>query len=286
MSPGPATSTWSIPGFDGEPILGVAHEPAGPPRGVILLAHGFKGYRDYGMFPRLATTMADAGLVAHRFNFSHSGMTELVATFARPELFERDTWNRQVHDLRAVLDAIGRGTIAGRGLPCVLFGHSRGGVSVLLTAGRGAGDPAAPPLAGVITASAPSQCSSLGDDDARRLLDDGFLESPSARTGQALRVGRAFLQEQLDDPAGHDLLALATRITCPVLVVHGADDPTVPAASARELGDAIGDHADVVVVPDGDHVFNTTNPLPEGAAPSAELQQLLAAMTRFAGRVT
>jgi len=285
MSPDSATGAWSIAGSDGEPILGITHEPAGPPRGVILLAHGFKGYRDYGMFPRLATTMADAGLIAHRFNFSHSGMTDDISTFARPELFERETWNRQVHDLRALLDAIADGAIAGRGLPCVLFGHSRGGVAVLLTAGRAAGEPEAPALAGVITASAPSTCRSMSDADAERLLEDGFLESPSARTGQALRVGRTFLQEQIDDPEGHDLLALAGRIACPVLVVHGADDPTVPAVCAGQIGDAVS-HGDARLIAGADHVFNTPNPLPNDAPASEQLQQLLNAMTEFVAQLT
>jgi pimeloyl-ACP methyl ester carboxylesterase len=284
VSAAATTNAWSIAGSDGEPILGMTHEPVAP-RGVILLAHGFKGYKDYGMFPRLATTMADAGLVAHRFNFSHSGMTEDVSTFARPELFERDTWNRQVHDLRALLAAIADGTIAGRGLPCFLFGHSRGGVAVLLTAGRMAGTPGAPEIAGIVTASAPSTCRSMSDEDAQRLLDEGFIESPSARTGQALRVGSAFLQEQIEDPEGHDLLALAGRITCPALVVHGADDPTVPVECAKQIGGAVPG-AEVRIVDGADHVFNTPNPMPDDAAASAQLQQLLDAMRDFAERVT
>ena len=99
---------WSIPGAEGEVILGDCHLPAGEARGVIIIAHGLKGYKDYGMFPVIARACAAGGLIAHRFNFSHSGMTNALETFARPDLFERDTWNRQVHDCRAVVEAAGR----------------------------------------------------------------------------------------------------------------------------------------------------------------------------------
>ena len=78
-------------------------------------------------------------------------MTHDVATFARPDLFARDTWNRQVTDLNAVLAALDDGTLDGGSLPRVLFGHSRGGDTVLLTLGRHH-----PSVAAAITAAAPA----------------------------------------------------------------------------------------------------------------------------------
>jgi alpha-beta hydrolase superfamily lysophospholipase len=274
-------TSWTIPGALGETILGDAHVPPDP-IGVMLIAHGFKGYKDYGMFPFLAARAAEAGFIAHRFNFSHSGMTGRVETFERPDLFERDTWNRQVEDLRAVVDAIGQGTLAGGDLPLVLFGHSRGGVAVLLAAGRAAGDPDRVLPAAVITAAAPSCCNTLAPDEADRLLAEAFIESPSARTGQALRVGRAYLQEQIEDPAGHDLPAIVARLRCPLLVVHGTDDPTVPATCAGDLTAARGAPGTEVLVAGADHVFNTPNPMPADAAPGDALRALTDAMLPFA----
>lgn len=283
-SPGNETA-WTVAGADGQPILGDAHVPGGAPRGVVLIAHGFKGYKDYGMFPRIARTLAGRGFIAHRFNFSHSGMTNNIETFERPDLFERDTWNRQVTDLRAVMDAVASGTIAGRDVPLVLFGHSRGGVTALLTAGRMADDHSARQPAGVVTAAAPATCNTMSEDEQRELLDKGFIVTQSSRTGQDLRIDKQYLQEQLDDPEAHDLLELVKKIRRPMLFVHGDDDPTVPAEHADQLGRAAGDRGDVLHVPGADHVFNTPNPLPEDQDSSPQLQQLMDALSDFAARV-
>lgn len=280
--------SWTMPGANGEAILGQTDRPESPAQGAVVIAHGFKGYKDYGMFPRIARRLAEAGFTVHRFNFSHSGMTNDIATFARPDQFERDTWNRQVEDLRAVIDAMhapgspipGSGA-GGDSLPYVLFGHSRGGVSVLLTAGRYADDESFTQPAGVITAAAPETCNSLSEDDQRKLLEQGYLDSPSSRTGQVLRVGRASLQEQLDDPANHDLPALVRRLRCPVLIAHGEKDPTVPVSAASTLATTAGDRAETLIIPEGDHVFNTPNPLPDDQEESPQLRALIEAITAF-----
>jgi dienelactone hydrolase len=285
------TREWSIPGADGQPIIGDEDVPDGEPRGVIVIAHGFKGYKDYGMFPRIARECALRGnLIAHRFNFSHSGMTRDIARFERPDLFERDTWTRQVFDLTYVLRAIARGDLAGANLPLFVLGHSRGGVTTILTAARLTypahhRESPANSLAGLITLAAPASCNPFTSEEQRQLLAQGWLESPSSRTGQRLRVGRAFVQEQLDDPALHDVLAHAARIACPIMVIHGRDDPTVPMHSAEEIVAAARDRATLRIIDGGDHVFNTANPLPDDAPASPQLQEVIDAIITFTGRL-
>lgn len=276
------TTSWEVPGSGGEPVLGVAHAPAdvggGPPAATVVVAHGFKGFMDYGMFPVIARVLAAAGLHVHRFNFSHSGVTRDPSTFARPDLLERDTWNRQVEDLAAIHAALDEGRLPGGDRPRIWLGHSRGGTAVILAAGRGElGSPA-----GVATAAAPADAVRLSDEDRARLRREGFLPSPSARTGQDLRVGRAWLEEVEADPHGHDPCVMAGRIRCPMLVVHGAADETVPVEDAERLARAAGGPVEVVIVPKGDHVFGTPHPAEPEAPPSPALEVLLGAVIRFA----
>ena len=62
---------WSIPGANGQSIFGTTHLPdtASESLGVLLLCHGFRGYKDYGFLPRLARQACQQGLITHRFPF-------------------------------------------------------------------------------------------------------------------------------------------------------------------------------------------------------------------------
>jgi fermentation-respiration switch protein FrsA (DUF1100 family) len=288
---------WFIPGFGGEPIIGDTHLPNGEPRGIAIIAHGFKGYKDYGMFPAIAHHFAMAGFIAHRFNFSHSGMTNDIETFARPDLFEQDTWNKQVFDLEQVARAVTThddqiaetlrvpGERASGQLPLITLGHSRGGMSTLLWAGRRTDDASATQPAGIITLATPAKPFMFSPDEQKLMMKQGYIESPSSRTGQVLRVGKQYLEEQLADPDAHDVLKQTARIRCPLLIIHGENDPTVPASSAHELKAAAGDNAETLIIPGGDHVFNTPNPFPMEAEPSPQLAAMLDAAIAFAKRM-
>lgn len=276
--------SWSIPGSDGYPILGDTHHPAGDSPGSVIIAHGFKGYKDYGFIPVLARGLCDAGFTVHRFNFSHSGMTNRVDTFERPDLFERDTWNRQVFDLRTVIEAVRDGRLERSTRPCVLFGHSRGGVTCLLTAGRFADDSSFPRIAGIVTAAAPSETCNLSESERTALRSTGFIESPSARTGQRLRIGRAWLDEQEQDSPSHDLRQQIARIGCPILVLHGEDDPTVGVAHADAIARAAR-NARLIRIAGADHVFNTPNPAPMNGPMSTALKRVIEETIAFARQV-
>ncbi len=283
---------WSIPGADDQPIFGITHLPAAgtKPRGVLLICHGFKGYKDYGFFPRLAHDVAAQGLIAHRFNFSHSGVTHDYATFARPDLFERDTWGKQAHDLQAVAAASAAGRLPGGDhnappLPTVWFGHSRGGVTVLLAGARvfsntDEGDRIKP--TGVIAAAAPDTGCSLDRDQMGRLRHRGYLESPSSRTGQILRIDKAWLEEIEDNPKAFDPLACIAQVACPLLLIHGDADTTVPVDASRHLARAADGRAKLEIIPGASHTFDAPNPLPLDQEPPQATRRLIESVCRFA----
>ncbi len=250
-------------------LLGNTEHPDGDPVACLVLVHGFKGYKDYGFVPVMARMLAERGILVHRFNLSCSGMTNDVETFARADLFALDTWNRQVEDVRRVLDGIANEEIDGAGLGVFVCGHSRGGATALLTAGRTAGRAGSTGLSGVVTINAVDGCSRLTDEQHRAMLDDGYLMTESARTGQSLRIDAGWLQEQLDDPEGHDVLGVCKAIGCPVLVMHGDRDEAVDISAGRAIAGAVG--SDLQVISGGNHVLNMANPAPEDGSISPQL---------------
>lgn len=257
--------------------------PGAVPIGTVLIAHGFLGYKDYGMLPRIAETVASTGWAAVSFNFAHSGMSRAIETFEHPDRFEQSTWNRQIEDLVQLVEAIRNGSIA-PGLsaagPVVLLGHSRGGTTALLATGRGL------EVQGVVAIAAPANTLRLPPEDRRTLLEKGTLGVVSARTGQELRVGRAMMEEINADPAGHDLTGMVSAIRCPMLLVHGESDATIPVADVDRIAAAAVGCADLtrVVLEDGNHVLNVENPLPSSES-SPQLDSFLKALGAFLAKV-
>jgi len=293
VTPVTESDAWEIVGSSGRAILGDAHHPraeeSGPTRAAVLIGHGFKGYKDYGFLPVLAAHIAGAlPIVAHRFNFAHSGMTRNIERFERPDLFEQDTYNRQCEDWAILLDAATEGRLPGApaGCPVALIGHSRGGVSALLITGRGFRDagagerPAAARPDAVVALATPATTDRFSEEDRAALLREGRLPVVSSRTGQTLCVGNRFLEEQIEAPGEHDLRALCAHIRCPTLLAHGRADPTVPFEDAERLRQALP-NASLLEIEGGDHVFNTPNPADPRDEPSPQLRTLLDAVTTF-----
>lgn len=85
--------------------------------------------------------------------------------------------------------------------------------------------------------------------------------------GMAERVGKeAFLRQQnaiLNRIDGREDL---TRIECPTLVMCGAQDALTPVEMHREMVDAIGDNADLVVIEDCGHLSPIERPEEVSAA--------------------
>lgn len=269
-------ASWTLEGVGGQVIYGDTHAPAkADASAVLVICHGFKGYKDYGFFPQLAQRAADAGLLAHRFNFSHSGMTNRIETFERPDLFEADTWSKQVEDLTKVIRLRGEGTH----LPIVVFGHSRGGVTALLTCAKLDSQY----LAGVVTAAAPAEACSLDEQQRAMLRKAGRMGSPSSRTGQELYVGKTWLEEIEADPQAFDPCRAIGRIDAAKLVIHGEADETVPVSAAHRLAEAGG--AELAVIAGAGHTFGAPNPLAIEADPPPTTERLYEAVIGFVERV-
>ncbi|MEM6553576.1 MAG: alpha/beta fold hydrolase [Planctomycetota bacterium] len=257
------TQDWNLTGADGQPILGRTYTPTTPASAHLIICHGFKGYQDYGFLPVLARAAANHSLLAHTFNFSHSGMTRTTDTFERPDLFERDSWSKQTHDVRTVFDALPELQPDHADLPVVLFGHSRGGIAVALaTRNIIENSPRKTHLTGLITAAAPADgASPIKGETGQQLRTQGHASTESARTGQTLLIGKQWLDEIEPNPEAFDPVRAATDSQLPHLAIHGSADPTVPATDCQAYADA-NPRCTALVLQNASHTFNCPNPFP------------------------
>ena len=251
----PSLTRHTLDGALGPLLVDVRTSDRQLPRPAVLIVHGFKGFKDWGMFPPLAERLARAGFSAVSFNLSGSGV-DAQGDFTRADCFARNTYSAEVADIRTMLDALETGRLDMPPTPHVgLVGHSRGGCMAILAA---AGDARVQAL---VTWAAISKVSRWdGKEEAWRAA--GYFDSVNSRTGQVLRISTDVLDDVRDHAAALDILAAARRLTQPWLLLHGTEDESVPVAEARALGEGWqpGHPRRLHLVDGGGHTFGAVHP--------------------------
>ncbi len=254
-------------------LRGVVDLPEVPGRcPTVVICHGFKGFMEWGFFPALAELLAERGFVTVRFNLAGSGMQPGDELVSDPRAFSANTYSAEVADLLRVLEATGheiaddrvdRGRLG-------LLGHSRGGAAAILAA---ASQPWRDRIRALVTWAAISHVDRYTPEEKRVWRATGELPVVNTRTGQQLGLGRGLLEDVERHAAGSlDILAAAGRVAAPWLVVHGADDESVPAAEAAELAASAAGTHELLVIPGAGHTFGAKHPF---AGPTPHLIQAL-----------
>lgn len=243
-------TTFEIPSDEGLPIRGNLDVPPGRVRGLLVIVHGFKGFKDWGFFPFVAEQLTRHKLAVCRFNMSRSGVGESLDSFDRLDLFEHDTYSTQIADLRKVV-AYAQQRI---NLPTFLLGHSRGGGVALLTAQEIAN------LRGIVTWSAISHVDRWDEATVREWRAKGFRDEINARTKQVMRMSPRILDDYEANRERLDILAATERIEQPLLVLHGARDESVPVAEARRIVERAQDGS-ITIIENASHTYNAIHPL-------------------------
>ena len=246
-------------------------------RPVVVCAHGFKGFQEWGFFPYLGELLAERGFVVVRFNFSGSGMRPGEELVSDLEAFRTNTVAQELAELEDVLAALAPRVAPGRvDLDrLALFGHSRGGAITLLTAAR-ADLPFA--VRALVTWASISRFDRIPAEHVEAWRRSGALPILNLRTGQRLEVGLDLLRDVEGNREAYDLLAAAARRRMPWLIVHGTQDDTVPHDEGVELERAARDPRQVVIVEGGDHGLGGRHPFP---GPRPPLVQALNATQTF-----
>jgi len=218
-------------------------EPAADcPMSVVVLCHGFKGYRRWGFIPLLARRLCDAGLVALAIDFSHNGTdggdppSPTEPNYRRPQRFRRNTMDRERRELVSVIRWL-RDREKGpfpRGVNVGLWGHSRGGVVALLAA---LDDPS---ISAVATWSAPVRPDNYTARQMDRWREQGEYAFIDSATGQRLALGLDHLEDLSSHRAEYAVGERAARLSVPHLVVHGELDLVAPVLDAETFSRGAG----------------------------------------------
>ena len=180
---------------------------------TFLFLPGYASDMDGAKASAVDAFAAERGLACLRFDYSGTGAS--AGDFADATL---DHWLEEAED---VLDRAGEG-------PVVLVGSSMGGWVALLLAIRRAERVAA--LIGIAAAPDFTQWG-FTESQKQVIVREGLLEEENPYGGEPSRVYRPFWE------SGQELRLLEepVPIDCPVRLIHGEDDPTVPLDVSHRL---------------------------------------------------
>jgi alpha-beta hydrolase superfamily lysophospholipase len=246
-------------------VRGEARLP-GNPRGAVVICHGFKGFAHFSFFPYLAEKLAESGFRAITFDFSGSGVGKDRENFTNPEAFTSNTFLQELDDLEAVVEeARVRDWIDGG---YGLFGHSRGGGVAILHASNDS------QVKALATWAAISHTNRWSAETVASWRKTGFMDVENSRTKQTIPVSTDLLHEiERFSDTSLNIPSAASRIHVPWLIVHGADDETVPVSEAERLS-ALSESTSKLRIVEG------TNHSLGGKHPLGEVTPMLAMVTK------
>lgn len=259
----PTLTKHSLAGALGPILVDVRAAGRDVPRPAVVIVHGFKGFKDWGMFPRFADRLALAGFAAVSFNLSGSGVDD-AGDFSLPDRFGHNTFSAELDDLSQVSEALLRGELGTAQPSSVgLVGHSRGGGIAILQTARDRS------VRALVTWAAISRVERWPPDQRAAWRASGRTEIQNARTGQVLPLYTDVLDDIERNAETLDIEAAAARVPVPWLIIHGRQDESVGFAEAEALKDASPPGTRLLAIEGGGHTFGATHPW-KSATPQLE----------------
>lgn len=226
------------------------------PRSLVLICHGFKGFREWGFFPLLARTLASRGHATATFDFSRNGVGPDGVDFSALDRFAENTHSRNVDEIRAVLGALTRDrTLLARAPRHIgLFGHSRGGGEAVLAAAEDSRVDA------LVTWAAIASVERWSDEQVEQWRRGETVFVENARTGQSMPMAPTYWQDVVAHRDRLNILRAAAEVAVPWLIVHGTADSSVDVRDAHRLAEASGDNAELLLIEGAGHTFGAVHP--------------------------
>jgi dienelactone hydrolase len=227
-------------------------------RPIVIICHGFKGFKDFAFFPYTSRKLCEQGLTVATVNFSGNGIGDDPVNFTALDKFAQNTISQELDDLDAVLDGITSGVLFGtQGDPrrIGIVGHSRGGCTAIVKASLD------PRLKCLVTWASPAALGRYSNELLRQWKEDGRYNFVNARTKQDMFVNYTYLEDIQANRERYSLDLAVSQLTIPYLTVHGSNDESVPVEAGRRLHSyAKNGQADLVLVEGGTHTFGTKHP--------------------------
>ncbi|ADR20985.1 hypothetical protein MATR_13870 [Marivirga tractuosa] len=236
---------------------------------LILFVHGFKGFKDWGVFNLMADEFAENGFIFMKINLSHNGTTpEQLTDFTDLEAFGNNNFTLELADLKDSIDYLfsSSSIVSTKEIDLNninLLGHSRGGGLILLKAKE---DPR------VNTVTTLAAISDLSKRWPQRFLDEwrakGVQYIENKRTNQQMPIYVQLYDDVLNNPDRLSIPSAVKEMQQPLLAFHGTEDETLPVNMAHQIEKWKPD-TKLVILENENHVFGATHPWEKNDLPQA-----------------
>ncbi|MBU8907329.1 alpha/beta hydrolase family protein [Desertibacillus haloalkaliphilus] len=234
---------------------------------VLVICHGFKGFKDWGFFPYAAEQFSDRGFITITFNFSCNGVGADLESFSELEKFSKNTYQRELRDLKEVISLIKANQIPFADFidesEIFLLGHSKGGATSLLFTAQHESD-----INGVVTWNGISNVDLFNAELREEITRDGIGYIINARTKAKMPISKEAIADVDANKDNYDLVNIVRSLSTPLHFIQGEEDVERIVEGAKTLGRS-SRNGKLSWIKHAGHTFNAVHPF-SGATPELD----------------
>ncbi|TXK85814.1 S9 family peptidase [Paenibacillus sp. N3.4] len=222
-------------------------------KGTLIVCHGYKGFKDWGMFPHVAASLAqEVDVIA--INFSHNGVGGDLLEFTELEKFARDTYSKDLEDLHAVITYIRNQDYESSQKPILLLGHSRGAAVCLIYALDQQNE-----IGGVISWNGIANVDLFTEENKAEMRTSGRSYTLNGRTKQNMPLDLEILEDMERNRDRYDIVGRISGATFPIALIQGTEDGQRGIQGSKTI---VERHPAVkwIRIPEGNHTFGSVHP--------------------------
>ncbi|NQW30703.1 MAG: hypothetical protein HQ472_09350 [Ignavibacteria bacterium] len=231
---------------------------------LVILIHGFKGFRSWGFFPYAARKISEAGFIAARIDTSMNGMNGTDERVVSVDDFANNTISQELADVHSVISGLKNLQINGELLrlwngTIHIIGHSRGG-GIAQLAMRDMFNADKNKLGKCVCWNSVGKWNRWSKRQIEQWKEAGSIRMENTRTGQELRLDFVAVQDLYDNLERFDLVRAARELKNSVRYIHADGDITVNIKEIQNLVATSGNAGALHIIPGSTHTFGITHP--------------------------